>query len=245
MADAPAYAQQRWPSLKGEKRRMGSEARLFVGSSTEGHRVAQAIQVLLDPVCEVEVWSQGAFGLSRGNLDSLVLALDQFDFAVLVLTADDMTLRRGKKLASPRDNVLFELGLFMGGLGRDRTFMVYDRNNPPALPTDLAGVTAATFEPHRSGNMQGALGAACTHIQTQIEKLGLRDSKKSQLLSQATNAMEGAGDKMQDLIRLLARSRKVELDIISVQFGAMIAPEKLRQMKEDLHALEALLHDES
>jgi hypothetical protein len=224
---------------------VGTQTRLFVGSSTEGHRIAQAIQVLLDPVCEVEIWSQGVFGLSRGNLDSLVLALDQFDFAALVLTADDMTMRRGKRLASPRDNVLFELGLFMAGLGRERTFMIHDRNNPPALPTDLVGVTAATFEPHRSGNIEGALGAACTRIQTQIEKLGLRDSKRSQLLSQAADAMEGAGGKMQELVRLLARSRKVELDIISAQFGAMIAPEKLKQMKEDLAALEVLLRDDS
>ena len=172
---------------------MTTEARLFIGSSTEGHRIAQAIQANLDSFCEVEIWSQGAFGLSRGNLDSLVLALDAFDFAVLVLTRDDMIVRQGETRASPRDNVLFELGLFIGGLGRERTFMVFDRSNQPALPTDLAGVTAAIFEPHSSGNMEAALGAACFRIQTQIDKLGLRDSKKSELLSQATNTVADVG----------------------------------------------------
>jgi len=140
-----------------------------------------------------------------------------------------------------RDNVLFELGMFVGGLSRDRTFMLYDRTHPPALPTDLAGVTAATFEPHSSGNLQAALGAACTRIQTAIEKLGVRESQKVQRLAEATETMEDAGSRMRELVRLLARSRKVELDIISAQFGPVIEPSRLAQMKQDLRDLEAIL----
>jgi predicted nucleotide-binding protein len=48
---------------------------LFVGSSSEGLRIAEAVQVVLDPVCEVELWTQGIFGLMRGTLESLVMAL--------------------------------------------------------------------------------------------------------------------------------------------------------------------------
>jgi predicted nucleotide-binding protein len=106
---------------------------LFVGSSSEGLRIAKAIQVCLDPVCEVELWTQGTFGLTRGTLESLVLALSRFDFAILVLTADDMTTSRGIERASARDNVLLELGLFIGSLGRDRTFMVCNAADPPEL----------------------------------------------------------------------------------------------------------------
>lgn len=214
---------------------------VFVGSSSKGLRIAQAIQVVLDPVCEVEIWSQGVFGLTQGTLESLVLALERFDFAVLVLTADDLTISRGTERAVARDNVLFELGMFVGGLSRDRTFMLYDRTHPPALPTDLAGVTAATFEPHSSGNLQAALGAACTRIQTAIEKLGVRESQKVQRLAEATETMEDAGSRMRELVRLLARSRKVELDIISAQFGPVIEPSRLAQMKQDLRDLEAIL----
>ena len=217
---------------------------VFVGSSSEGLRIAQAVQLGLDDVCEVEIWSQGIFGLTQGNLESLVLALDRFDFAVLVLTADDLLFSRGDERPAARDNVLFELGLFVGGLGRDRTFMVYDRTQPPVLPSDLAGITAATFEPHASGNIISSLGAACTRIQTTIEKLGLRESEKVQRLAQATKSMEGAGSRMRELIRLLARSRKVELDIVSAQFGSMIKSSKLAQMKQDLQDLEAILKNE-
>src|ERR1700685_3297181 len=116
---------------------------LFVGSSSEGQRIAEAVQVLLDPVCEVELWTQGAFGLTQGTLESLIMALSRFDFALLVLTADDLIISRGTEKAAARDNVLFELGLFIGSLGRDRTFMVYDRTKPPTLPSDLAGITSA------------------------------------------------------------------------------------------------------
>ena len=178
---------------------------VFVGSSSEGLRIAQAVQVLLDQACEVEIWSQGVFGLTQGTLESLVLALERFDFAVLVLTADDLTITRGSERPVARDNVLFELGLFVGGLSRDRTFMLYDRTHPPSLPSDLAGVTAATFEPHVSGNLQAALGTACTRIQTVIERLGVRESLKVQRLAEATRTLEGEGTRMRELIRLLAR----------------------------------------
>ena len=60
---------------------------LFIGSSTEGLEIARALQLELDRDAEVEVWSQGVFGLSEGTLSSLVAAVDRFDFAVLVLTA--------------------------------------------------------------------------------------------------------------------------------------------------------------
>lgn len=217
---------------------------VFVGSSSEGLRIAQAVQVLLDQVCEVEIWSQGVFGLTQGTLESLVLALEQFDFAILVLTADDLTISRGAERPVARDNVLFELGLFVGGLGRDRTFMLYDRTHRPELPSDLAGVTAATFEPHSSGNIQAALGAACTRIQNALERLGVRESQKVQRLAEATETMESAESSMRGLIRLLARSRKVELDIIAAQFGPVIEPRRLAQMKQDLQDLETLLGKE-
>jgi Predicted nucleotide-binding protein containing TIR-like domain len=214
---------------------------LFVGSSSEGLRIAETVQMALDQVCEVELWTQGIFGLMRGTLESLVMALSRFDFAVLVLTADDLTVSRGSERAAARDNVLFELGLFIGSLGRDRTFMLYDRTNPPALPSDLAGISAATFAPHASGNLQAALGAPCANIRSSVERLGARKDKGLRDLEKATLSVEGVGETMQSILRLLARSRKVELDIITTQFGPVIGSEQLQQMKRDLADLERML----
>jgi hypothetical protein len=173
-----------------------------------------------------------------------VLALERFDFAVLVLTADDLIVRRGVEAPAVRDNVLFELGLFVGGIGRDRTFMMFDRTNPPQLPTDLAGITAATYAPHASGNLQATLGAACTRIQNIVERSGIRASRGALRLSQAAERVEGAESTLHELVRLLARSRKVELDIISAQFGPLIEPAKLEAVRSDLRALEAILEQQ-
>ncbi|MEU5259898.1 TIR domain-containing protein [Amycolatopsis sp. NPDC021455] len=218
-----------------------SRPALFVGSSSEGLAVAEAIQVVLEPFCEVELWTQGIFGLMQGTLESLVLAVSRFDFALLVLTADDLTVSRGEERAVARDNVLFELGLFIGALGRERTFMIFDRSDPPGLPSDLAGITAATYTPHRNGNLIAALGAPCTKIRGVVEKLGRTEDERIRDLERAALNVEGVGATMQSLIRLLARSRKVELDIISSQFGPMIDSMKLSQMKRDLADLEAML----
>ncbi len=147
---------------------------VFVGSSSEGLKIAEAIQVGLDRACEVVLWSQGVFGLATGTLEALVEKSQNFDFAILVLTPDDMASSRGVEKAQPRDNVLIELGLFIGVLGRARTFIVYDHAAGIKLPTDLAGVTHASFQSHKDGNLVASLGAACTEIKTAIEKLGNR-----------------------------------------------------------------------
>lgn len=147
---------------------------VFIGSSKEGLPIAEHIQVNLDFDCEVTLWSQGIFGLSHGTLESLVNKMGSFDFAVLVLTQDDLIDSRASTQPAPRDNVILELGICIGSLGRRRTFLVYDRNKSLKLPSDLAGVTPATFQEHSSGNLSAALGAPCTLIKNTIRELGCR-----------------------------------------------------------------------
>jgi hypothetical protein len=214
---------------------------VFVGSSSEGFKIASTIQILLDRSCEVELWSQGVFGLSHGTLESLLSAISRFDYAILVLTSDDLAIVRNIEKNVARDNVIFELGLFMGALGRDRTFMLYDRTNKPELPSDLAGIIATTYEPHSTGNLEAALGAPCSKILNVIEKFGTRPENKFYSLETATQNFEGISTSMTNLITLLARSRKVELDIISSQFGPMINPSNLDQIKNDLEDLDKSL----
>ncbi|MCC6125778.1 MAG: nucleotide-binding protein [Pirellulales bacterium] len=154
--------------------------KIFIGSSTEGLAIARALQSALYYEAEPIVWSQGVFGLSGGTLESLVNECDSFDFAVFVLTADDLVRRRKQRGNAPRDNILFELGLFMGRLGRDRTFFVHCKTDELLLPTDLAGVTAATYlPPSKPSYIHAALSAATSPILSAIQTLGPRDTGSS------------------------------------------------------------------
>ena len=138
--------------------------RVFIASSVEGLPIAEAIALDLQFVADVTIWDQGVFPLSAGTLPALAAVADQSDFAIVVLTADDRTTKRGQTSPVPRDNVLFELGFFMGRLGVDRTYMVTSRDHPPTLPTDLAGITPATFAERADGNLAAAIGPASTQI---------------------------------------------------------------------------------
>jgi predicted nucleotide-binding protein len=143
--------------------------RVFIGSSSSGKEVARAIQSQLNEVADAEVWDEGVFGLTLGTLESLVQALDIFDFAVLVLTPDDLLVSGKVKRNTPRDNVLLELGLFIGRLGRSRTFVVCQQDSSLKLPSDLAGATLASFNaPQDPERLRSAVGPACTRIRDAI-----------------------------------------------------------------------------
>jgi hypothetical protein len=72
-------------------------------------------------------------------------------------------------------------------------------------------------------------------------KLGVRESRRAEQLTEAASSVRGIGTKMEALINLLARSRKVEIDIIASQFGPLIDPTRLAQLRKDLDDLEATL----
>jgi len=153
---------------------MAPKPSVFIGSSSEGLSLAKAVQRLLADSSEPTIWNQGVFELTQSSLESLEKALDRFDFAVLVLTPDDTSVSRSIKRPAPRDNAIFELGLFIGRIGRKRSFFVYDRTANVKIPSDLLGITAATFTPHKDGNLLASLGPACTQIEERIQSLGSR-----------------------------------------------------------------------
>lgn len=145
---------------------------VFIGSSSEGLDVAREVELQLLHVALVNLWTNGIFVLGEGTLESLVSALDNFDFAVMVLSPDDLLETRGQNFASPRDNVLFELGLFMGRLGRRRTIILSEEGVDLKMPSDLAGMTRATYRKHNNQNLSTAVSPACTKIIQTIRSLG-------------------------------------------------------------------------
>jgi hypothetical protein len=151
--------------------------RVFIASSSEGLQVAEAVRGLLlkelGDTAEIVPWTR-QFGLSEVTIESLEKASSESDFAVLVLTPDDITTGRGKKTPAPRDNVVFELGLFLGRLGRERCFVVCGTRPKLKLPSDLLGLTVAAFEHPSANDLKVVLATPCFDMRQRIEKLGIR-----------------------------------------------------------------------
>jgi len=148
--------------------------RVFIGSSVKGAPIARAVEQNLGYDAETYLWVH-MFPPGKANIEALVEAAANNDFGVLVLTPDDLLESKGQTVNSPRDNVLLELGLFMGRLGRQRTFAVYNRDEEIKLPSDLDGVTLATYPNYRGNNLSAQVSTACTPIITAIKTLGSLD----------------------------------------------------------------------
>lgn len=150
--------------------------RIFIGSSREAIDVCRAVQLELADDFDVTVWDQDVFRLSYGALDSLLDALDSSDAGVFILRPDDLTTIRGEVDRTVRGNVIFELGMFIGRLGRDRTFMLTPSASVARLPSDLLGITTATYDTSRisAGQRRAAVGPACTKIREHISSMQLR-----------------------------------------------------------------------
>ena len=148
---------------------------LFVGCSTESLSIAQAVQSALahDPI-EVKVWTDDTFEASNFPIVSLERELSKVDFAVLLLSPDDKVISRDTTSEVPRDNIVFELGLFMGALGHSRTFLVCPRGIDIKIPTDLAGITPLTYEQRPQCELPSAIAPACNQLRNLILKAGPR-----------------------------------------------------------------------
>ena len=189
---------------------------VFIGSSSEGLDVAREIELQLQRDAITTIWKDGVFGLGSGTLESLMNALDQFDFAVIVLSPDDLTDSRGRSFASPRDNVIFELGLFMGRLGRSRVFIVHEHDANLKLPSDLAGITVSSYR--RRNNLAAALSPASTPIIKAIRALSFSEHRTQQQIRRLEDRQQSLESQVQLLISQVTLKgivSKFELDKVT------------------------------
>jgi len=123
--------------------------RIFLGSSGQQATFLQSLTRGLEEVARVDPW-MASFNPGISTLDRLVELTREVDFAAFVFARDDWTATNvsaapsaGGGQASPRDNVVFEAGLFGGVLGMRRTFILHA--NGAKLPTDLLGLTSIRY----------------------------------------------------------------------------------------------------
>jgi nucleoside 2-deoxyribosyltransferase len=71
--------------------------------------------------------------------DSLLEIADRSDFVILCLSQGDVS--------DTLSNIIFELGFFVGRLGRSRVLVVYDTKKATTVPSALLGVPVFTTDP--------------------------------------------------------------------------------------------------
>jgi hypothetical protein len=132
--------------------------RIFLGSSAKHAKVVQALTRGLEDVAQVEPWTT-SFNPGTTTLERLLELTREVDFAAFVFAHDDWTTNSppasdpsGSGQASPRDNVVFEAGLFGAALGMRRTFILHATGSK--LPTDLLGLTCVRYGETTAGEMR-------------------------------------------------------------------------------------------
>lgn len=128
---------------------MEYKRRLFIGSSSEELKLAERAKKILNVDFDVTIWNESVweksvFKLNDSFLNSLLKATLKFDFGLLLGTKDDKVKVRGVTKMQPRDNILFELGLFTGRLGISKCAFLVDEKID--ILSDLKGISLAKFK---------------------------------------------------------------------------------------------------
>lgn len=145
-----------------------SKIRLFVGSSSEGLAHAKLLSSeFANDSFEVKLWTDDIFLPGSTNIESLESEIKRSDFAALLLSPDDRLFSRWRISKAPRDNLIFELGLFMGAIGRNRALIISPHGKRLKLPSDLDGMTGIRYS---TSDMTSAAG----ELRKLISKIGAR-----------------------------------------------------------------------
>lgn len=157
-----------------------SNVKVFIGSPSEANKLAVALQSLLEREATVRTWTQGIFTPNHGTLESVLEAVDGYDFACFLAPPVDTVSSRGKQNPATRDNIILEYGLFLGRLGRNRVFLIHPRGVPLTLPTDLDGITHLDYKPVDKENpAKSVLAPVAQEIQDRIEEHGPKSTASS------------------------------------------------------------------
>jgi predicted nucleotide-binding protein len=146
--------------------------RVFIISSLEALPLARAVEnnFAHDPFF-CKVWTDGVFRASPYAIESLEHQLDETDFAIAIAQPDGKTTIGGHA-SSPRDNIIFELGLCVGRLGRHRSFLLEPKEDDIILSSDLSGFTTIHYRPGPSEDLGSLLGPACKQLRRIFVDLG-------------------------------------------------------------------------
>jgi hypothetical protein len=119
--------------------------KIFIGSSSSGYSIAEEVKTHLFAIADVYLWKDsGVWELNRSTFDNLLQISNYFDFGVFVATSDDLTLTNDKLVIEPRDNVILEMSLFLGAIGKHKSFLLVEEDIK--LPSDFNGIYMPRFK---------------------------------------------------------------------------------------------------
>lgn len=129
--------------------------KLFIGSSTGGYPIATKIKNCLSAEADCTLWKEtGVWETNKSTFDNLLRMAGYFDFGVFVATADDLTMISDKIVIEPRDNVILEMALFLGAMGRYKSFLLVE--DGIKLPSDFSGIFMPRFDPKDNSSIESA-----------------------------------------------------------------------------------------
>jgi len=140
------------------------KTRVFIISSREAIDIARMVQDALHRDFTVELWTDDVFKIASYTLVDLESKVEEADFAIAIAHGDDITESREDIWPAPRDNVIFELGLFMGRLGRERAILMEPRDEKLKLPSDYAGVQTVPYHWKPGPDAAVHLAPACNKL---------------------------------------------------------------------------------
>jgi hypothetical protein len=191
---------------------------VFVASSIEGIPIAKALTEHLENDAFVKIWSEGVFSPGKFILESLDAEASRADFAIFILTPDDLITSR--EVGQSSANYLFELGFFLGKIGLSRTFLIAPNKPNLILPSDLLGVAITHFDLENEVDLITALEPASRLIKGAIYKLQKREERPidyySCFISYSYQDNEFAGKLYDDLQQVGVRCR---LDAKDLRIG--------------------------
>jgi predicted nucleotide-binding protein len=144
--------------------------RIFIGSSKEALNIARKIKACLKHDAHVDTWADGLFDKpGKAYIEVLEEMLNNYEYGIFVFNPDDKIFSRGKIKSIPRDNVIFEYGMFLGKHTRKKAFFIVPRGIDIAIMTDVLGITCLEYDP-TNPNLQSAVSDACDQIRELIQK---------------------------------------------------------------------------
>lgn len=151
-----------------------SKPHLFIGSSGKEIKAARSITTVLSDDTSpllAKTWKDGGtFNGTRSTLENLLRELEVSEFGAFILAPDDVVESQGTQSYRARDNVILELGMFLGHFGPERTFILYrrDPNLKTTPPSDLFGINLIVFEFDEKAAL-ASVGPACNKIRMAVD----------------------------------------------------------------------------